>query len=174
MNDSSEQADRPVRRVFVSYDHATGLDLAIALKHSLQTLGVDAWVWQEDYPSQYPFETISEQILNADLVCFLCTAGTGSSAGQRYELATAFGLGKFNQIWVLAPDRSHTPVALAGYFQHPISLETVGDVVTGFLDRLESGTGSPRVVMATLGDAAIATERTPPPLSVDQLSRRTL
>ncbi|MCC6266785.1 MAG: toll/interleukin-1 receptor domain-containing protein [Dehalococcoidia bacterium] len=126
-------------RVFISYETATGLDLATAIRHELDKLGIRGWVWAIDHPSGYVFAEIANRIMEADYICWLCTEGTPASNGQKWEIENAFGQNKAERSWVMTTARRYVPVVLSGYFAFDVSLSTADVAVGDWVARARAG-----------------------------------
>jgi len=99
--------------VFISYETATGLNLARLAKMRLKLVGHSGWVWQDDSRfGAYIHDEIAEIIADYDHFLCLCTDKSHGSAGQKFERGIAFAQDKLPV--VIALEENHVPIAYSG------------------------------------------------------------
>jgi hypothetical protein len=128
-----------LERIFISYDDKTGLPMATAIREALLGEHISGWVWEIDHPRGYVFSEIARRIQEADYICYVCTEGSLESEGQEWEIENAFGQGKAKRSWVVATDRIFVPIVLAGYFQHPITEDSLPESITEWVAACRAG-----------------------------------
>ena len=111
---------KPTSNIFLSYDHKTGLEYARKAKRVFSEAGYRVWMWEDDHkPTGYPREDIVDNIEACDVFLCICTQGTDTSEGQRFEINYPPTWTK--QLLILTFDCTYVPKVLKSDIWNPVT-----------------------------------------------------
>lgn len=118
-----------VQRVFISYEHESGLGIAEKIAAYLEERGRECWYWERDNTAgAHTWDEIAEALVASDYVVFVVSEGSKASTGQKTEISIAINVGR--RRLVAAVDLDMRPASLLG-----VNATTLTDGVEKACDR---------------------------------------